>query len=158
MNEPIYSYSLRLLTARDYPIEGLRDKIKKKFPSAEKEEIQEVLDDLTKKNYLNDSRTAENFIRYRKEYFPRGARMIEQELWKKKFSEEIISIALKENFSSKDEINCCRILGEKKYPFLLQKEEDIFKRKEKFTRYLASKGFGFGTIDQIWAECIRSRV
>ena len=76
---PLFSYAGNLLSARDYSTQMLRDKIKTKFPSSSQEEMDEVIETLSEKKYLDESRSIENFIRYRREYSPRGKRMISQD-------------------------------------------------------------------------------
>ena len=61
MNE-IYLYALKLLRKRDYTVSDLRKKIESKF-----ERIPNgLIDQLTRKSFLNDRRFAENYIAKRK--------------------------------------------------------------------------------------------
>ena len=152
MNEQILSYSIRLLSSRDYPEKILEEKIQKKFSSAEKEEIQKVINFLKEKKYIDDERTAENFVRYRREYFPRGRMMIEQEMWKKKFSAEVIAKAIQDHFTPEQEKKCCLDLLQKKLPSIQSKEENVAKQKEKLFRFLAGKGFNYAMIVEVWEE------
>jgi SOS response regulatory protein OraA/RecX len=56
--DEIYAYALKLLRVRDYTVARLREKVEAKFGSAPEEVIQQLL----KKNFLNDRRFAENYV------------------------------------------------------------------------------------------------
>lgn len=151
MDEKIFAYALRLLSSRDYPEKLLQEKLEKKFSFEKKDEIFLVISHLKDKKYVDDSRTAENFVRYKKEYTPKGKILLRQEMVQKKFSTEIIEQALEENFSEKDEKKCAELLAEKKISRLAN-EEDSQKKKEKFFRFMASKGFSFSLINDVWND------
>lgn len=72
MNE-IYLYALQLLRARDYTVFKLREKLASKFGEAP----EEVIEQLSRKDFLNDQRFAENYIAKRKQ---RGVPLLRQEL------------------------------------------------------------------------------
>ena len=72
MND-IYLHALKLLRARDYTVLKLREKLEAKFGSAP----QEVIDELVRKQFLNDRRFAENYVANRKN---RGEPLLREEL------------------------------------------------------------------------------
>ena len=135
--EKILNYSITLLSAREYSEKLLEEKIEKKFiepktyyrkhsnsyhttkekTESEISEIREisgqVLDFLIEKKYLDEHRTAENFLRYMREYSPRGKRMIAQDMYKKKIDPEISEQVLAE-FSEEEEQKDCITLAKKK--------------------------------------------
>jgi len=72
MND-IYLHALKLLSARDYTVAKLREKLEAKFGSAP----QEIIDELVQKQFLNDRRFAENYVANRKN---RGELLLREEL------------------------------------------------------------------------------
>ena len=87
--DEIYVYALKLLRARDYSVVRLCQKIERKFGSAP----QEVLEQLLKKNFLNDRRFAENYVARRKE---RGPAAVGEELTAQGVAAELIEEILKQ--------------------------------------------------------------
>lgn len=73
MISAIYTHALKLLRARDYSIAGLREKLVEKFGAVP----EEVIEQLLQKNFLNDRRFAENYIRKRK---ARGPAVLGEEM------------------------------------------------------------------------------
>jgi len=71
--DEIYGYALKLLRRRDYTVEETRRRLQLKFGSAP----QQVIDQLLKKNFLNDRRFTENYMGRRRK---RGAAQLRQEL------------------------------------------------------------------------------
>ena len=71
--DEIYVYALKLLQRRDHTIANLRQKLVAKFGKAP----EEAIDQLLRKNFLNDRRFAENYVRKRRE---RGAAVLRDEL------------------------------------------------------------------------------
>ena len=71
--DDVYAYALKLLKARDYTVQALKDKLEIRFG----EVPQMVIDLLLKKNFLNDRRFAENYVARRKH---RGAALVREEL------------------------------------------------------------------------------
>ena len=71
--DEIYGYALKLLRRRDHTVEETRRRLELKFGSAP----QEVIEQLLKKNFLNDRRYTENYMARRKK---RGAAQLREEL------------------------------------------------------------------------------
>jgi regulatory protein len=148
---PIYAYAIDLLSAREYSKKSLAEKLQKKFPSAPKDEIEEVLELLVQKKYLDERRSIENFLRYRREYSPRGKRMIAQDMYTKKFDSDISSQVLEELFPEEEEQKDCIILAQKKYDSLVLLNDEQ-KKRDKVFRFLSGKGFPFALIQCAWEE------
>jgi SOS response regulatory protein OraA/RecX len=91
VDETIYTYALKLLRTRDHTVAMLRQAVENKFGSAPEELIQQLL----KKNFLNDRRFAENHIRRRRN---RGEPLLREEL----MSRGVASDVLDEVLSSTD--------------------------------------------------------
>jgi len=85
--DEIYTYALKLLKGRDYSVATLREKLEKKFGSAP----ESVMDQLAKKNFLNDRRFAENYVARRKN---RGAAFVREELLARGISAELTDAAI----------------------------------------------------------------
>jgi SOS response regulatory protein OraA/RecX len=71
--DEIYLYALKLLKARDYTIASLRVKLALKFESVPEPAIEQLI----RKNFLNDRRFAENYVRRRQD---RGRAVLLEEL------------------------------------------------------------------------------
>jgi SOS response regulatory protein OraA/RecX len=71
--DEIYLYALKLLRARDYSVADIRRRLETKFGSVP----QTVIDQLLKKNFLNDRRFTENYTARRKR---RGSAQVREEL------------------------------------------------------------------------------
>ena len=69
----MYGYALKLLRSRDYSVSQLCQKLEKKFGSAP----QELIEQLLKKNFLNDRRFSENYAARRRD---RGRAVLLEEL------------------------------------------------------------------------------
>jgi regulatory protein len=80
--DEIYAHALKLLRSRDYTVQGLRQKLEARFGTIP----DDVLDRLTRKNFLNDRRFAENYVERRRS---RGAQRLRQELLEKGVSADL---------------------------------------------------------------------
>jgi SOS response regulatory protein OraA/RecX len=78
-----YLRALQLLRARDHSIAMLRAKLERKFG----EQCEEVIQQLLKKNFLNDRRFAENYISRRRS---RGQARLREELKARGIATDII--------------------------------------------------------------------
>ena len=85
--DEVYAYALKLLRQRDYTMARLREKLAAKFGPVP----QEVIDQLTRKNFLNDRRFAENYVAGRKD---RGRRALNEELMARGLATELIDEVL----------------------------------------------------------------
>jgi regulatory protein len=80
-------YALQLLAKRDYSVSDLRGKLETKFGEAP----DDLLDELIRKNFLNDRRFAENHVGRRKE---KGPGVLREELIARGIAAEIIDETL----------------------------------------------------------------
>jgi SOS response regulatory protein OraA/RecX len=71
--DDIYFYALKLLRKRDYTVRELREKIEVRFHDVPTE----IIELLTRKNFLNDRRFAENYVVRRQD---RGRALLREEL------------------------------------------------------------------------------
>jgi len=79
----IYIYALKLLKKRDHTISELRKKLEANFQTIPAG----LIDQLTKKNFLNDRRVAENYVHKRRD---RGPRVLRDELIARGVAEELV--------------------------------------------------------------------
>ena len=71
--DEIYAYALKLLRARDHTVASFRKRVEIKFGQVPSD----LVDQLTRKNFLNDRRFAENYVAKRKD---RGRTALREEL------------------------------------------------------------------------------
>ena len=139
-------YAASLLGVRMYSAAELRRKMyDKEYPGAE---IRQVIEDFTRKGYLNDSLYAENLadgMTARGD----GKRKIAGKLRTRGIDPEIISETLQRLDSQSPEEEAAWQALQKKSAALLR-EKDQQKRKEKAIRYLAGHGFSASAAFSAW--------
>ncbi|MBO6525065.1 MAG: regulatory protein RecX [Balneolaceae bacterium] len=132
----IKEYCIRLLGRRDHARNELRDKARKKgFPS---HSIEEVLDELTKKKYINNAFFASKFAHDKFEFNKWGPNKIRAELFRRGISERNIDVALKEISTDKRSLAIKELIKKNKRKF---ERVDTSKRKKKIFDFLLRKGF-----------------
>lgn len=138
----IREYMLRLLGRRDHARNELRDKaLRKEFPSGV---IEEVLDELSEKNYINNLGFAKKFTRDKFEFNKWGINKIRSELFRKGISEKEIIIALQEISSNKNINTVKQLILKNRSKF--ERVADPQKRKKKIFDFLLRKGYDSNTI------------
>ena len=106
----------------------------KMIPEAQEKIILHLL----QHNFLNEERYARAFVRGKFSIKNWGKRRIIYELKFKDISSYIIKVALKE-IHDDEYLNTLHKIAEKKLPFI--KESNIFKKRNKLSTFLISKGF-----------------
>lgn len=134
----VKSYVMKLLTRRNHARQELLDKARRKeYPE---EVVQDVLDELQQKGYLNEETFAEKFTADKFHLNQWGPAKIRAYLFKKGISKAVIDRTVDTFFKDKE-------LGETYLNLVLKrkrrflKEENDFKRKKKIFDYLNRKGF-----------------
>lgn len=107
----------------------------------EGEDVEALLDDLAKRNWLSDERVTEQVVQHRRSRF--GTQRITHELRQKGIAEELISAALPE--LKEGELAAAREVWQRKFGTLPLDN----KEKAKQLRFLQSRGFGFEVISQV---------
>ncbi|HVX92701.1 MAG TPA: RecX family transcriptional regulator [Candidatus Dojkabacteria bacterium] len=102
--------------------------------------IEKVIEKLKKYNYINDKQYAQEFIQARLKYKPRSHMQLEQELYSKGISKDIISDLLKD-YSNSDTIY---LVYKKKFG-----DTKIDKDDRKKIDFLARKGFNWDDISNL---------
>ncbi len=142
----------RYLARREHSRKELYDKLERK--DYEPAEINSVLDALTDKGYIDDTRFAETWIRHRIESKPRGPYLIRAELKKKGVDAEIQDKLLAELMPPRKEFELALELAESwlAKKTITNNEEEDFKLRKKLFRYLSQKGFRRSTAKEIAIE------
>ena len=107
----------------------------------EGDDVEALLDDLAKRNWLSDERVTEQIVQHRRSRF--GTQRIIHELRQKGIAEELISAALPE--LKEGELAAAHEVWQRKFGTLPQDN----KEKVKQMRFLQSRGFGFEVISQV---------
>lgn len=134
----VKSYFLKLLARRSHARQELVTKaLRKDYP---KEVIENVLDELQEKGFLDDKEFAEKFASDKSKYNKWGPAKIKAHLYKKGIPKSVAEKSISKAFENKnlEEIFLDLVLKRKRR-FL--KEEDHYKRKKKVFDHLARKGY-----------------
>jgi len=144
--------AFRYLGRRQYSTSELRIKLKQK--GYETEYINEVLDDLKKKNYLDDTKFAEMFVEEKIKLKLWGEQKLKSELIKRGIKSEIISDILRDKISDEDKLNNAMIIASKKYDTLKNRnvKNDVIKRK--LVTFLNSRGYNYDVIKEVCDDLI----
>ena len=141
--EKIRNYLFDLLSRRSHAGGELFDKaVKKGFDTGI---INELIDELKEKNYINDPDFACRFAVDKLRLNQWGPLKISAELLKKSIDKQVAETAIQK---AVEEVNpeqiCVRLIQKKKRKFL--SEKDTFRRKQKIFAYFMRKGFKLETI------------
>lgn len=137
----IREYMIRLLGRRDHARNELRDKARKKnFPI---ESIEEILDELTDKKYINNLEFARKYTRDKFEFNKWGLNKIRSELFRKGIKEKEIQEALLEIDSKEADIAIKSLVLKNRRKF---ERTDPLKRKKKIFDFLLRKGYDSNNI------------
>lgn len=134
----VKAYFLKLLGRRDHARQELFTKaIKKDYPE---EVIENVLDEIQEKGFINDSGFAEKFASEKASISKWGPAKIKSHLYKKGISKSVAERSIKKAFEDENlKETFLNLVLKRKRRFL--REEDEYKRKKKVFDHLARKGF-----------------
>lgn len=134
----VKSYMLKLLGRRDHARKELFTKAtRKEYP---KEVIENVLDELQEKGFLNDVAFAEKFASDKSRLNKWGPAKIKAHLFKKGISKSVAEKSIAKAFEEEDlKETFLNLVLKRKSRFL--REEDAYKRKKKVFDHLARKGY-----------------
>lgn len=139
----VKSYMLKLLSRREHARRELYNKARKKEYTADV--INSVLDELEQKDFLDETRFAEQFARDKSNLNQWGPYKIQAHLRKKGIRKTVTETAITKAFEPIDiEKRLAELVEKKRRRFL--REEDTFKRKKKVFDYLQRKGYRPGSI------------
>lgn len=147
--QAIKDYFIRLLGRRDHARGELQKKgLAKGFPDTI---MDEVLNELSDKNYLNEEVFAEKFISDKLSFSKWGPQKIRSELIKKGVQNQTIDKLLKEQTGDLELSRICVDLVVKRKARYLR-ENDPLKRRQKIIGWLLQKGFQQDTIHKAMTE------
>lgn len=106
--------------------------------------IEEVINFLKKYDYLNDI-TFANWLCEQRLNQGKGERFIKQDLFKKGVGKKLIEQVIKK-LDTKSSLDASYKKALKKY----SKESDKYKKKQKIYRYLLSRGFSYGEVNNLF--------
>jgi regulatory protein len=134
----VKSYMIKRLGQRDHARRELFNKaLKKEYP---KEVIENVLDELEKKGYLDETGFAEKFASDKHRLNNWGPTKIKAHLYKKGISKSVAERSIADAFANVDfRETLLNLVLKRKRRFL--REEDPYKRKKKVVDHLARKGY-----------------
>jgi len=129
--------AVRILANRDHSKYELKQKLRQRGFTGK--DIDAVIAECERFNYINDRRTAQVYIsQLKRKCF--GKRYIRQALKKKRLSGAAIEKIFSENYPGADEYEHAGRLLEKKMK-TFARETDLKKRSDKTYRFLYSRGF-----------------
>lgn len=134
----VKSYFMKLLGRRDHARKELFTKaIRKDYPE---EVINNVLDELQEKEYIDESRFAKKFASDKGKISKWGPAKIKSHLYKKGISKSVAEKSIEKAFEDEDlKETFLSLVLKRKRRFL--REEDPYKRKKKVFNHLARKGY-----------------
>lgn len=128
--------AMRYLARREYSRHELRHKL---LPCLQEgDDLEAVLDDLERRNWLSDTRATAQLINQRQQRF--GAQRIAYELRQKGIAENLIDAAMPE--LKEHELAAAREVWQKKFGHLPQEA----KEKARQVRFLQSRGFPMAVV------------
>jgi regulatory protein len=145
--------AFRYLGRRQHSTSELRIKLKQK--GYETELINEVLDDLKKKNYLDDTEFAKMFVEEKIKLKLWGEQKLRNELIKRGIKSEVISEVLRNIISEEDKLNNVMTVASKKYDTLRNRKLDKDVIKKKLITFLNSRGYNYAVIKEVCDELIK---
>ena len=145
--------AFRYLGRRQHSSSELRIKLIQK--SYETELINEVLDDLKNKNYLDDEEFAKMFVEEKIKLKLWGEQKLRSELIKRGIKSEIISDVLRNKISDEDKLNNVMIVASKKYDTLKNRNLDNDVIKKKLVTFLNSRGYNYDVIKEVCDELLK---
>ncbi|MBI3988449.1 MAG: regulatory protein RecX [candidate division NC10 bacterium] len=140
--------ALRLLAIRGRSVSEVRERLLKRGFS--QGEVEETLQNLLKKKYLNDQAFASDWARGRLVRAPVGRIRIASELKAKGVGEAEINTALTEVYDQADELRLASMAVQRRLPLIQHLPQEV-KRRRLFT-YLQRRGFPSTVILSVLAE------
>ncbi|NGP89308.1 regulatory protein RecX [Fodinibius halophilus] len=134
----VKAYMLKLLGRREHARKELYNKAyRKEYPQ---QVINDVLDELQEKGFLDDERFAQKFAADKSNLSKWGPAKIKSHLYKKGISNTVAERSIQQAFEGTDlKQTFLDLVLKRKKRFL--REEDPYKRKKKMVDHLARKGY-----------------
>ena len=139
--------AFRFLGRRLHSVSELRTKLLQK--GYEKLLIEDVLDELEEKDYLNDNEFAKMFVEEKIKTKLWGEKKLRNELIKKGVSEQIIAETIKSSISAEDNFTNAMEVATKKYKVLAKRSLDNDVVKRKLISFLNLQGYDYNLIKEV---------
>ena len=144
--------AFRFLGRRLHSVSELRTKLLQK--GYEKLLIENVLDELEKKDYLNDNEFAKMFAEEKIKTKLWGEKKLRNELIKKGVSGQIIAETIKSSISAEDNFTNAMEIATKKYKVIAKRSLDNNVVKRKLISFLVSRGYDYDVIKEVCNKLI----
>lgn len=148
-NKNIREYSLGLLAKRDYTEQRIKEKFFEKKYS--EEEIAESLKWLKEKDFINDDRFTENYVKCRILNIKTGKQKLYFKLKQLGIGKELIEKHLRA-VKEEDELEKAKELSKR----WLVKNEEKDKKYERLGHHLAGKGYEIDVIREVLGKILNS--
>ncbi len=139
--QKVKNAALRLLSRRDFAAEELRRRLLER--GGDQEKVDEVIDYLIQRGFINETALVENWLRYRMEINPRGRAYVKHELINRGVNEQIVLDGIERIYTYEQEEIIIRYLVEKEIMHIhtdLDKIE-MEKFRAKLIRRWSNQGF-----------------
>ena len=144
--------AFRLLGRRQHSTSELRRKVWNK--DYEQKQIDEVIEDLEKNGYLNDSDFIRAFVAEKSKAKNWSVKRIKGELFKRGISSKLIDDVLVQQPKEADNESAMK-LAKKKYEMLLKRNLEPKELRNKLSTYLFTKGFEYDLIREVSDRLIK---
>ena len=145
--------AFRLLGRRQHSSSELKRKLWNK--DYEPRLIDDVIEDLKKKGYLDDKEFIRAFVAEKSRSKSWSIKKIKSELIKSGLASKLIDELLSEQTKDSDYENVMK-LAKKKYAILLQRNLEPKDLRNKLSTYLFSKGFAYELIKEVYSKILKS--
>ncbi len=145
--------AFRYLGRRLHSVKELKIKLRQK--DYDSELIEEIVNELTEKNYLNDYEFAFQFTEENIRNKLWGKSKLEAELLKRGVARDVIEKVISEKLSGGNKIENAALLLQKKIKSLNRNKLTDDKFKLKLVTFLYGKGYDYDTIKQAVDECFK---
>jgi len=135
----------RFLSYRPRSKKEVRDYLRKK--KIDENEVEDILDRLSEKNYLDDEEFARWWVEQRISFRPSGVRLLRMELNQKGIPKDIIAKSLNRYLAKDSEQELAQKVMEKKLRTL--RHLPPLELKQKLSTHLARRGFSWETIETV---------
>ncbi|MCU0332518.1 MAG: recombination regulator RecX [Ignavibacteriaceae bacterium] len=146
--------AFRLLGRRQHSSSELRRKLWNK--DYEQKLIDEVIDDLQKKGYLDDKEFIRAFVAEKSKSRNWSSKKIKGELFKRGVASKLIDETLNHHSVDSDNESAMK-LAKKKYEVLLKRNLEPKELQNKLSTYLFSKGFDYELIREVICKLIKAK-
>lgn len=146
--EKYYNKALKFLSYRPRSEKEIVDKLLRK--KASQEIINRIIKKLKEYKFIDDKEFVKWWIEQRTNFKPRSLRLIKMELGQKGIDKDLMDQVIDDLRLTIDDLASAKKLIEKKLPRYKGLDRD--KKFQKIARYLASKGFNYDVIKEIFKE------